>query len=164
MRYVRLLGSIALWIGALLGVVAGAVWTGGRLDIIQPMIVISGSMEPGLMTGDLLIDRYVPADQVDVGDVLSLPSEATGKLVTHRVISIDPLDSDRAELFDVRFRGTNKSRPVLRACFHRGELWILDRMIEHGDCGDPAPAPNAPSGLDPQGVPDEAPGEGADEE
>ncbi len=52
---------------------------------------------------------------------------------------------DRAELFDVRFRGSQKSRPVLRGCFHRGELWILDRMIEHGDCGDGTPAPNAPN-------------------
>lgn len=55
---------------------------------------------------------------------------------------------DRAELFDVRFRGTKKSRPVLRGCFHRGERWILDHMIEHGDCRGPAPdapvAPNAP--------------------
>ena len=57
MRILRILGSIALWIGALLGVAAGTLWIAAQLGYATPMIVISGSMEPEIMTGDLLIGR-----------------------------------------------------------------------------------------------------------
>ena len=97
MRIIRLLGTIALWLGALLGVAAGGVWIAGQLGYVQPMVVISGSMEPGIMTGDLLISRYTPTTAIGVGDVVSVPSERTGQLVTHRVTSIEQLDDDRAE-------------------------------------------------------------------
>jgi signal peptidase len=105
MRIIRILGSVALWIGALLGVAAGGVWVAGQLGYIQPMVVISGSMEPGIMTGDLLIGRFTPTADIDVGDVVSVPSELTGKLVTHRVTSIAPLDADRAEQLSVDLSG-----------------------------------------------------------
>lgn len=127
MRIIRFLGSIALWFGALLGVAAGSIWIGAQLGYIQPMIVISGSMEPDIMTGDLLIGRPAPTDQVEVGDVLSLPSETTGKLVTHRVTSITPLSPERAELFDVdlsqgprwevHMQGDANDQPDLEAYF-----------------------------------------------
>jgi signal peptidase len=70
--------------------VAGGVWIGGQLGWVQPLIVISGSMEPNISTGDLLISRNVPTDDVEVGDVVTVPSELTGKLVTHRVTEIAP--------------------------------------------------------------------------
>ncbi|HSL74941.1 MAG TPA: signal peptidase I [Ilumatobacteraceae bacterium] len=90
MRIIRVLGNIALWLGALLGVVAGAVWIGGQLGWVQPLIVISGSMEPNISTGDLLISRNLATDDVEPGDVVTLPSTMTEKLVTHRVTEIAP--------------------------------------------------------------------------
>jgi signal peptidase len=107
MRIIRILGSIALWIGALLGVAAGAVWLADQLGYAQPMIVISGSMEPGIMTGDLLIDRWIPTSSVEVGDVLSLESNLTGKLVTHRVVTVSPLDPDGIDARVAGFQGTD---------------------------------------------------------
>lgn len=127
MRTIRILGSVALWLGALLGVAAGGVWIGGQLGLIKPMIVISGSMEPGIMTGDLLVDRWASTETVEVGDVLSLPSEFTGKLVTHRVISIAPVDADRAAIvgvdlsdgprWEVRMQGDANDEADLEAYF-----------------------------------------------
>ena len=92
MRIIRLLGNIALWIGAILGIVAGSVWFAGQLGWLQPLIVISGSMEPGIDTGDLLIARNIATADLEVGDVVSLHSEMTGKLVTHRVVDVTPAD------------------------------------------------------------------------
>ena len=43
MRIIRHLGNVALWVGALLGIVAGGVWAAGQLGWVQPLIVISGS-------------------------------------------------------------------------------------------------------------------------
>jgi signal peptidase len=90
MRIIRFLGNVALWFGALLGVVAGGVWVADQLGWVQPLIVISGSMEPNIGTGDLLISRNLATDDVEVGDVVSLHSEMTDKLVTHRVTEVSP--------------------------------------------------------------------------
>ena len=60
MRIIRILGNFALWLGALLGVVAGGVWVAGQFGLVQPLIVISGSMEPGIHTGDMVLDTWTP--------------------------------------------------------------------------------------------------------
>jgi signal peptidase I len=90
MRIIRILGSVALWIGAVLGVIAGGVWVAGQFGWVQPLIVISGSMEPAIDTGDLIIARNLATSDVTVGDVVSLHSEMTNKLVTHRVTEVTP--------------------------------------------------------------------------
>lgn len=49
-----------------------------------PLIVQSGSMEPEIMTGDLIINRVAKMDEVKVGDVISYYE---GKyLITHRIM------------------------------------------------------------------------------
>lgn len=74
-----------LWVLAGLGIVCGVVWGLTAAGLIKPLVVISGSMEPGIMTGDLLIDTKVAASTLEVGDVVSLHSELTSNLVTHRI-------------------------------------------------------------------------------
>ena len=74
MRIIRFLGNVALWFGALLGIVAGGVWVADQLGWVQPLIVISGSMEPEIGTGDLLISRNPATGDGEVGDVISLHS------------------------------------------------------------------------------------------
>jgi signal peptidase I len=91
-RFIRLLGNIALWLGALLGVAAGSMYLADAFDVAQPLIVISGSMEPGIHTGDLLIATKANSADLEVGDVVSLPSDLTQKLVTHRITQIEPAE------------------------------------------------------------------------
>ena len=79
-----------LWLLAGLGTLCGVAWGATALGLIKPLVVISGSMEPEIMTGDLIIDTKVPAASLQVGDVASLPSELTTNLVTHRVVRIVP--------------------------------------------------------------------------
>lgn len=89
MQTLRRIAMIALWALAAVGVACGIVWGGTAAGVIKPLIVISGSMEPGIMTGDLLIATKASAADLGVGDVVSLPSELTSHLVTHRIVAIE---------------------------------------------------------------------------
>jgi signal peptidase len=89
MRILNAVGNAALWLLAALGVASLLVWGAGRAGLIQPLVVVSGSMEPGIMTGDLLVDVRVPTEQVEVGDVVSLRSPLSENLVTHRVVAVE---------------------------------------------------------------------------
>lgn len=49
-----------------------------------PLIVQSGSMEPEILTGDLIINHVAEMDEIEVGDVISYYE---GKyIITHRVV------------------------------------------------------------------------------
>ena len=57
------------------------------------LTVVTGSMEPSLHTGDYIYVKKVPADELEVGDIIAFRSEesdVSGKLVTHRIIEITP--------------------------------------------------------------------------
>ncbi|WP_246036861.1 signal peptidase I [Cellulomonas telluris] len=94
-RTLRFAGNVALWLVAALGLLSGLVWAANQAGLIKPLVVISGSMEPGIMTGDLLVARPVPTAQVQVGEVASIYSDVTGDLVSHRVVSVERRADDR---------------------------------------------------------------------
>lgn len=102
MRALRLVGNAVLWVVAALGLVSLLVWGATQLGYIKPLVVISGSMEPGIMTGDLLVDVQRPTAQVEVGQVTSIYSEVTGNLVSHRVVGIEPSGDGQ---WSVRMKG-----------------------------------------------------------
>lgn len=55
--------------------------------------VVTGSMEPSLQVGDYIYIKDTPADELEVGDVITFRSEEPdvyGKLVTHRIIEVRP--------------------------------------------------------------------------
>jgi signal peptidase len=53
----------------------------------RPLVVLSGSMEPTLATGDVVVVKRVSPQQAHVGDVVTYRSPE-GSLVTHRVRSV----------------------------------------------------------------------------
>lgn len=59
------------------------------------------------MTGDLVFDTPTPVQDVRVGEVASLPSTYSGKLVTHRITSIAPTDAG----FEIRMQGDANEAP-----------------------------------------------------
>ncbi len=79
-----------LWLLAAVGIASGLVWGLTAAGVIKPLVVISGSMEPKIMTGDLIVDTKVPASGLKVGDVVSLPSTLTHNLVSHRITAVKP--------------------------------------------------------------------------
>lgn len=51
----------------------------------QPNVVMTGSMEPAIMTGDVVVTRQVPADQLRVGHVLLVDGPLQdGRTLLHR--------------------------------------------------------------------------------
>jgi signal peptidase len=55
----------------------------------QTVVLATGSMSPALPAGSLLIEKIVPASEIEVGDVVTLTREDRAP-VTHRVIAIAP--------------------------------------------------------------------------
>lgn len=49
-------------------------------------IIVSGSMEPTIMTGDAICVKEVPANEIKVNDIISFKDDEV--ITTHRVISI----------------------------------------------------------------------------
>ena len=83
-RLINIISSIILLILALIIAVIFA----PKLFSIEPMVVVSGSMEPSYMKGSLL---YVKegAGGIQTGDAITF--YRNGELVTHRVVEINPL-------------------------------------------------------------------------
>ncbi|MEA2449817.1 MAG: signal peptidase [Thermoleophilaceae bacterium] len=80
--------GIALWL--VFGVLAGTVVAAGApvLFGMRSFTVLSGSMEPVLDVGDVVVAKPVVATDLRVGDVITFPDEERRELVTHRVRSI----------------------------------------------------------------------------
>lgn len=85
MRTVRFLATAALWVlyGLGLGLLLALVLP---LAVgCRPLVVLSGSMEPVLRTGDVtVVERIAPRD-AHVGDVVTFKAPGTGRVTTHRV-------------------------------------------------------------------------------
>ena len=90
------------------------------MGLIQPLIVVSGSMEPAIGTGDLLIATRVDTADLTVGDIVSLPSDLTHKLVTHRIISIEPIGNDR---WQIEMRGDANTTKDIAPYIVGDEVW-----------------------------------------
>jgi signal peptidase len=71
--------------------------------VVSPLIVISGSMEPEIGVGSLIVATSVKAKDLHVGDVASFKRE-DGVLVTHRITSNEKFEGSD-ELRTVRMKG-----------------------------------------------------------
>ena len=55
----------------------------------QSFVVLSGSMEPAISTGDIVVVEKIPPADARVGDVVSFQSpDVPGKIITHRVVDV----------------------------------------------------------------------------
>lgn len=57
----------------------------------KPFIVLSGSMEPAIMTGDLIVTKEVDPKTLKVGDIISFRVNSN-VVVSHRITEIDNTD------------------------------------------------------------------------
>ncbi len=58
----------------------------------QVQVIATGSMEPELMVGDVILSKVYDGQTLEVGDVITFigkEGSLNGKLVTHKIISID---------------------------------------------------------------------------
>lgn len=84
--------SAFLWVAAIIGVACILLFLASMLFGIRPQIVVSGSMEPQIPTGALVLTSDVAAADLRVGDVVTVPVRNGGGLVTHRIVAIEPID------------------------------------------------------------------------
>lgn len=52
----------------------------------KPVLIISGSMEPAIMTNALTVVHYCKIEDVDVGDIITYYHAGLQEMVTHRVV------------------------------------------------------------------------------
>ena len=86
-RGLRVLKEIVLTVGAIGGLACIALALASLLFGLTPLIVQSGSMEPTVPTGSLLVTRTTPASDLRNGDVVTVPRRDR-TLVTHRIVNV----------------------------------------------------------------------------
>lgn len=84
--------SVVLTIAALVGGLCVVAVIAGALFGVRPLIVVSGSMAPGIPTGSLLFARERPVEEVEVGDIVTVNRTDGHGLITHRVETVDTVD------------------------------------------------------------------------
>lgn len=77
-----------LTLAALVGVAMTAVTVLAAQTGLRPLVVRSGSMEPTIHTGSMVLVRSVPAAAIRVGDVVAVERPDHTR-VTHRVVSVE---------------------------------------------------------------------------
>jgi signal peptidase len=72
-------------------------------------IVLSGSMEPDISTGDVVVVGRVDADAVGVGDVITFSRAGSDVVVTHRVVEV--VTSDQGVAFRTKGDANEEADP-----------------------------------------------------
>lgn len=95
-KAVRLIKNIICWILILILAITMVIFLTTRIQGNTPTVfgytifrISTGSMEPELMTGDVILDKVMDDEtEIAVGDVITFEggSQFDGKLVTHKVI------------------------------------------------------------------------------
>lgn len=92
----RRVKELALTLGAIGGLACITLAISALVFGLQPLVVQSGSMEPTVAAGSLLITEKTPASELRRGDVVTVP-RSDRALVTHRIVEIT-LRGDTATL------------------------------------------------------------------
>lgn len=103
-RAARLVKNIICWILILVLAITMVIFLTTRIQGNTPTVfgytifrISTGSMEPELMTGDVILDKVVDDEtEIAVGDVITFEggSQFDGKLVTHKVIKAPYTDEN----------------------------------------------------------------------
>jgi signal peptidase len=105
----RHLQQVLLTIAAVLGTACLLGTLAAPLLGVRPLIFMSGSMEPTIPTGSLGFAKIIPADQIRVGDVVTVP--VADSYVTHRVVAITR--NDATATLRLQGDGNKESDPTL---------------------------------------------------
>ncbi len=84
----RRAATVLVWF--LLGISTGTMLAVGAASLsgYQSFKVLSGSMEPAINTGDLVVDQRISPPDARVGDVITFREPGSSRLITHRVVGM----------------------------------------------------------------------------
>jgi signal peptidase len=86
---------VGKWAGRIGNVILTVLVCIGLLIIVLPLfgwhvgVVLSGSMEPALQAGGVVVSYPVDAGGIEIGDIITYRSRGTANLISHRVIAIE---------------------------------------------------------------------------
>lgn len=81
------------------------IWFSLGLFPVYPSLILSGSMEPGIKKGDIVLVKKISGEEVKPGDVIQFRQE--GVYITHRVVEVVSVREDKA----YRTRGDANNAP-----------------------------------------------------
>ncbi|AGW40534.1 signal peptidase I [Leifsonia xyli subsp. cynodontis DSM 46306] len=91
-RPLLVLRSIVLWLAAIVGAASIVIVSCCALFQLRPEVVVSGSMEPALPVGSLVLATETPGAELRPGDIVTVARPGGRGLVTHRVVSTEFVD------------------------------------------------------------------------
>ncbi|MBQ8339537.1 MAG: signal peptidase I [Clostridia bacterium] len=76
---------------------------------VMPLIVLSPSMEPEIMTGDIIFCKVIDGQEIEVGDYVAFfdPASSGSAVVTHEVVKL--IYNDAGEITAFRTKGINNN-------------------------------------------------------
>jgi signal peptidase len=104
-------------------VTAGLVWFNNGFFGVRPTLVTGMSMSPTLETGDIVITREIPAEAVQVGDIIRFRDEEARSYVVHRVLVIES-EGGRMR-FITQGDGNNAPDPPVRPGQLEGKVVLI---------------------------------------
>lgn len=120
------LGEALLTAAALLGLVVTGLTVFAMTTGLKPLVVRSGSMEPTIATGAMVLVRTIPPSEIEVGDVITVERPDHTR-VMHRVLSVE----HRGATAEVTLKGdaNEDPDPVPVAVDTAGELVFTTPVV-----------------------------------
>lgn len=84
----RIVAETLLTLGSLLGLAVTVATVLAAHGGYRPLVVLSGSMEPTIPTGSMVLVQRVPASELEVGDVVAVARPDRSR-VTHRIVVLE---------------------------------------------------------------------------
>ena len=78
---------------------------------IKPFIIMTGSMEPSLNIGDMIISKHISQNEIQIGDIITFCLEDGKETVTHRIIDIT--EQDGITFYQTKGDNNNSPDPEL---------------------------------------------------
>ncbi|MEB4616644.1 signal peptidase I [Leucobacter sp. M11] len=137
-RFYRRFRSGVLNLAAGIGLICIVLFALSMLFQVRVLNVLSGSMEPEIPTGSLLLTTPIEAADIEIGDVITVNRPNDRGLITHRVIEISPVP-DAPGAVELRMQGdanqTEDPQPYLvreagRYLMHVPGLGVLASLVK----------------------------------
>lgn len=93
------IGRATLGVGVVVAVVLVGLILAPRVLPVQTLVVVSGSMEPAIPTGSLILMERVDSASLGVGEIITFQRpDRVGELITHRIVA-EQIASDGTRAF-----------------------------------------------------------------
>ncbi|NLP84304.1 signal peptidase I [Microbacterium sp. CFH 90308] len=102
--------DIGLWVVGVIGFVAVIWFVASQLLGLSVIVFRTGSMAPALPQGAAAVSAPVSADELQIGDVITVQRSGDALPVTHRIIAIDPVAGE-ADQRSVVLQGDDNETP-----------------------------------------------------